>query len=313
MGKIRKFSHVGIAIIIVAIAILVYYNYNIQLTIPRPTLPPSTIDIVTKKDNIIYPTKLHADEWFMDPITLTKDERFDPNAKLIQNSDGSWSVDSKGQTRLNVWTRGSGNFRQNEGIDTFNHSVIAARGYWYKPSDWKNVEMTGYFKLNEYVEDEYSTYSRSIWHNRNQSGCGGSDYKLQLHFDGTFSAEKEEWHVHYTDQPEKLPWEPAHKDIELGNLTNRWIGIKNIVYNTDQNGTFYPTMEMWIDETNNGTWKKVYKYMDTGRWGSAMDRCGGAPDQLITWGSPVATFRWDKTANVDFKNLSVREIEPPSS
>jgi hypothetical protein len=313
MGKIRKFSIVSIAIIIVAIAILVYYNYNIQPTIPRPTLPPSTIDIVTKKDNIIYPTKLQADEWFMDPITLTKDKRFDPNAKLIQNSDGSWSVDSKGQTRLNVWTRGSGNYRQNGGIDTYNHSVIEARGYWYKPSDWKNVEMTGYFKLKEFVEDEFSMFSRSILHNRNQSGCGGSDYKLQLHFDGTVSAEKEEWHVHYTDQPEKLPMEPDHKDIELGNLTNRWIGLKNIVYNTDQNGTFYPTMEMWIDETNNGIWKKVYRYMDRGSWGSTMNRCGGAPDQLITWGSPVATFRWDKTASVDFKNLSVREIDPPSS
>jgi hypothetical protein len=72
-------------------------------------------------------------------------------------------------------------------------------------------------------------------------------------------------------------------------------------------------MEMWIDETNNGIWKKVYKYMDTGGWGSAMDRCGGAPDQSITWGSPVATFRWDKTASVDFRNLSVREIDPPST
>ena len=126
----------------------------------------------------------------MDPITLTKDERFDPNAKLIQNSDGSRSVDSKGQTRLNVWTRGSGNFRQNGGIDTYNHSVIEARGYWYKPSDWKNVEMTGYFKLEEFVEDEYSMFSRSILHNRNQSGCGGSDYKLQSHFDVQFLPKK---------------------------------------------------------------------------------------------------------------------------
>jgi hypothetical protein len=44
-----------------------------------------------------------------------------------------------------------------------------------------------------------------------------------------------------------------------------------------------------------------------------MNRCGGAPDQLINWGSPVATFRWDDTADVDFRNLSVREIDPPSS
>jgi hypothetical protein len=41
-----------------------------------------------------------------------------------------------------------------------------------------------------------------------------------------------------------------------------------------------------------------------------MNRCGGDPDQLITWGSPVATFRWDGTADVDFRDLSVREIQP---
>jgi hypothetical protein len=229
----------------------------------------------------------------------------------MRNSDGSWSVDSKGQTRLNVWTEGSGNFRQNEGIDTYNHSVIEARGYWYKPSDWRNVEMTGYFRLNEYVEDEYSTYSRSIWHNRTHNGCGGSDYKLQLHFDGSVSLDKEEWHVHYTDQP-KPSWMLERKIIDgLGNLTNKWVGLKNIIYNTYQNGTFHPTMEVWIDQTNNGTWKKVHEYTDKGNWGSTMNRCGGAPDQLITWGSPVATFRWDNTANVDFSKLSVREIEPP--
>jgi hypothetical protein len=309
VGKIRKIWIVGTATIIVTIIIVVYYNYSIA----RLTLPPSAIDIVTKKGSTIYPTKLHGDEWFMNPVTLTRDKRFDPNANLSRHGDGSWSVDSKGQTRLNVWTKGSGNFRQNGGIDTYNHSVIDKRGYWYKPSDWTNVEMTGYFKLKEYVEDEFSMFSRSISHSKNQSGCGGSDYKLQLRFDGSVSVEKEEWHVHYTDQPENLPLELDHKNIELGNLTNRWIGLKMIIYNNQKNGMTFPTMEMWIDQTSNGTWKKVYEYTDRGNWGSTMNRCGGTPDQLITWGSPVATFRWDKTANVDFNNLSIREIEPPSS
>jgi hypothetical protein len=299
-------------ILVAAIAVCIYYVLDLS---KLPESANSTIENRTKtiQGNTIYQTKVNGDEWFMDPDSLNNDKRFDTNANLTRNVDGSWSVDSKGQTRLNVWTRGSGNFGQNGGIDTYNHSVIAARGYWYKPSDWKNVEMTGYFKLNEYVEDEYSTYSRSIWHNRNQSGCGGSDYKLKLHFDGTVSAEKEEWHVLYTDQP-KPSWMLEQKIVDgLGNLTNRWIGLKNIVYNTDQNGTFYPTMEMWIDETNNGTWKKVYEYMDTGGWGSTMNRCGGAPDQLITWGSPVATFRWDDTADVvlriyQFGRLNLHDI-----
>jgi hypothetical protein len=28
----------------------------------------------------------------------------------------------------------------------------------------------------------------------------------------------------------------------------------------------------------------------------------------ITWGGPLATFRWDSASDVDFKWLSVREI-----
>lgn len=77
---------------------------------------------------------------------------------------------------MSIWTKGSGEFRQQEKMDTYNHSIIKARGYWYKPSDWKNVEMTGYFKLNDYVDDEYSTYSRSVSHNSSHNGCGGTNY-----------------------------------------------------------------------------------------------------------------------------------------
>ena len=241
---------------------------------------------------------------------LQYDVRFDANANLSRNQDGSWSVDSKEQTRLNVWSKGSEEFRSKEGMDTYNHSIVESRGYWHKPSDWKNVEMTGYFKLNEYVEDEFSMFSRSVWHNRNQSGCGGSDYKPKLHFDGTVTLDKEEWHVHYTDQP-KPAGAPEHKIIVgLGNLTNKWIGLKNIIYNIEENGASYPKMEMWIDQNNNNTWRKIHEYVDKGGWGSTMSRCGGAPDQLITWGSPIVTFRWDDTASMDFLNLSVREIQP---
>ena len=159
-------------------------------------------------------------------------------------------------------------------------------------------------------EQEFSMFSRSIWHNRTYDGCGGSDYKPKLHFDGTVNLDKEEWHVHYTDQP-KPAGGPEHKIIDgLGNLTNKWIGLKSIIYNIEENGTSYPIMEMWIDQNNNNTWRKIHEYIDKGGWGSTMSRCGGIADQLITWGSPVVTFRWDDTADVDFRDLSVREIQP---
>jgi hypothetical protein len=301
-----------LSIVIIIISMSVYNYYSMDVIKPsKPPLDSLDDEVETTKVAMIYQTKTGGDEWFMDPSKLNEDKRFDANANLSRNEDGTWSVDSNQQSRLNIWTNGSGDFRQKGGMDTYNHSIIKTRGYWYEPSDWKNVEMTGYFKLNEYVDDEFSTYSRSIWHNRTNNGCGGSDYKLNLHFDGSVTLNKEEWHVHYSDQP-KPAWMPEHKIIDgLGNLTNKWIGLKNVVYNIEQNSTSYPRMEMWVDQNNNNTWKKIHEYLDRGDWGSTMNRCGGEPDQLITWGSPVATFRWDDTANVHFRNLSVREIQPP--
>ena len=34
----------------------------------------------------------------------------------------------------------------------------------------------------------------------------------------------------------------------------------------------------------------------------------GRADQIISWGGPIATFRWDSANDVDFKSMSVREI-----
>jgi hypothetical protein len=298
--------------IFIAVIIISAYNHPTADIVIQHKLPSANVDVRTKTEGIVmlYPTKKGGDVWFMGP-NLKNDTRFDANANLSKNQDGSWSVNSSEHTTLNIWTGGSGDFRQRDGMDTYNHSIIEARGYWYKPSDWKNVEMTGYFKLNDYTEDEYTTYSRSIWHNRTHNGCGGSDYKLRLNFDGSVTFDKEEWHVHYSEQP-KSAWIPEQKSVDgSGNLTNKWIGLKSVVYNIEQNGTSYPKLEMWIDRNNNNTWKKIHEYVDKGGWGSTMNRCGGATDQLITWGSPVVTFRWDNTANVDFRNLSVREIHPP--
>ena len=57
------------------------------------------------------------------------------------------------------------------------------------------------------------------------------------------------------------------------------------------------------------TWKKVYDVTDTGQLGGDTRHCGGSVDGMpLTWGGPIATFRWDSTTDVDFKWLSVREL-----
>ena len=53
--------------------------------------------------------------------------------------------------------------------------------------------------------------------------------------------------------------------------------------------------------------------MDSGGWGNAGEECGGAPDQLITWGGPVVTYRWNNSPDVDVRNFSAREIIHPET
>ena len=50
---------------------------------------------------------------------------------------------------------------------------------------------------------------------------------------------------------------------------------------------------------------------DSGGWGNDGEKCHGKEDQIISWGSPTATFRWDDVL-IDFRSLSVREIQPSS-
>ena len=85
----RKFSIAIICTSIVVILISAYSYYTIDFT--QETEPSSKFDErgTPKRGAIIYQA----------------------NAILSRNQDGSWSVDSKEQTRLNVWTEGSGDFR----------------------------------------------------------------------------------------------------------------------------------------------------------------------------------------------------------
>ena len=54
-------------------------------------------------------------------------------------------------------------------------------------------------------------------------------------------------------------------------------------------------MENWVDRNNDQRWEKIYEYTDAGGWGRDAIKCGGKPDQIISWGGPIATFRWDST------------------
>ncbi|MDQ3839232.1 MAG: discoidin domain-containing protein [Thermoproteota archaeon] len=252
----------------------------------------------------IYPTKSGGEEWFMD-MTDGQDSRSRPPS-MEKNSDGSFKVESS-QVRYGVFTSAGYNPDEIE----LDHGVLAERGYMQSPQDWRDVEMTGYVKVNSGDSGEnFAWYARGGRHtgSGNPEGCEGSAYKPGLFYDGRVRFSKEQWHVSYdfTD----------HKEA-MSSIEDRWVGFKGIMWNDEeQNGETVVRMEIWVDNNEDGNedgpWVKVDENTDSGGWGDTGEECGGEPDQIITWGGPIATFRWDGASDVDIKNFSVREIQPPT-
>ena len=76
--------------------------------------------------------------------------------------------------------------------------------------DWKNVEMTGYVKVNSGQSGEnFAWYARGGRHtgNGNPEGCEGVAYKADLGYDGRTRFAKEQWHVSYDFTDHKNAYE----------------------------------------------------------------------------------------------------------
>ena len=266
---------------------------------------PSTIAGVDKFGiRKIYPTKSGGEEWFMNMQNPTHDPRFDPQANITKNPDGSYKI-REIAVRMDVFT--SAGYHPDKS-STLNQKELAAKGYMQSPNDWKNVKMTGYVKLiSSDFDDQFNWYNRGGSHT-DTAPCEGTAYKSDViyYFSGQTRFNKEQWHP--GGYAFTIP-----KTVTSKSIQGKWVGLKYIVYNfPQQDGKTAVRLQSWIDQNNDGNWVKINDFVDSGRWGDQGGYCGGTPDQLITWGGPIATFRWDYATNVDFKNFSVREIQAPT-
>lgn len=176
--------------------------------------------------------------------------------------------------------------------------------------------------------------------------CTGTAYKPGIEFNGNPSMKKEYWHSggyqdidpntnHVTIVAEE---ELGSVDVNIQNLTNstgpnniagKWIGIKAIFYNlekiTDIDQGPAVKIEVWYDivgtqdfDVPPNKWIQYFSVTDDGtnmgtkgKTGSLEhgDGCNAiSPREIFNWGGPEVTLRIDKIKNVDFKWLSVREI-----
>ncbi len=162
---------------------------------------------------------------------------------------------------------------------------------------WKNVEMTGYFKLQA-GNDQFTLIGRQGPTYNEDGGCGAYGYYGLLSANGDAYFKKKLWHHGgYTDGT-------AVEGKVVDNLDDRWVGIKLVVYDLDGGDV---KLELWVDdgdERNN--WKKVTEYVDDGDWKVAGSDCDRDSDDIIDDGTRGG-FRVDDS-EFEFKKLSIREI-----
>lgn len=260
----------------------------------------------------IYPTKAGGESWAIDT-----DPDGDGRIRLAGNGgeinynevNNYYTISQNDNVRIGIET--SDGYKQSQVSQ--DHNTINSRGYMQTPKDWKNIEMTAYFKYSGSTDTVIAFYTRTGVHSSSRS-CEGFSYK------GTFNLKfgltrfvKEQWHVNQLSTEEK-------DALAIGSPKNKWIGMKFIIYNFNNNKNVKGEMYLDKDETN--TWVLADTFVDTGGWGENGVKCqkkGGddpiadTPDMIGTHGGPLVHYKWEGgNGNVQFNKLSVREIIPPT-
>jgi hypothetical protein len=235
----------------------------------------------------IYPTKVGGREWYVNMNNPINDSIFSigPDQSIAKEGDGSWRITNP-EVRMAVTTP------QNS-----------------KP--WKNVEITGYVKVisiknrDKGIPEDIAWFARGGIHNAD-ARCNGTALIGGIRVDGSVGWKKEIWFTGgYTDELAKAKVTNSSVD--------RWIGWKVVMYNVNNNTAV--KMESYLDNNNTNHWIRVTNLTDNGGWyADTSDKkfdsanCGKPKDYIMTNSGPAVTFRSDNMI-LDFKNLSVREIQ----
>ena len=122
------------------------------------------------------------------------------------------------------------------------------------PTDWTNVEMTGFVKYKKGQSEKKDDPDEFTWYAR-----GGDHGQLSFNGDNRFA--KEQYFVNYDFTDTKVR--------ATSHLKDKRIGFEFVVYNLPQlrNGSTFVKIENWINENADGiTWKKVDENIDNGGW-----------------------------------------------
>lgn len=262
-----------------------------------------------------------SEDWFMGD--LKNDPRVEIDGAISEISPGVWegrvtSSMNPASFRINVRTTNPNAFDIGaQLVHGADWAERASLGYTLDIKDFRNVEMTGYWKVTNWSDDdEYSFYSHG-GHNTDgwPEACLGTQYKGQIQRAGNPRFAKE-YHHYSGNSGYKFRTDGAKFNVSARN--NIWTGQKVCVYDTkDSNNNTVVKCEVWCDESGESdptkqNWRLMQELVDAGNWGEPDDEgyveaCNAQHQQIFLWGGPSATFRIDNVI-VQTKKFSIRNI-----
>lgn len=182
------------------------------------------------------------------------------------------------------------------------HSKAASKTFMMNTKDWRNVECTVYVKVSSATSNKGIAWvcRGGVTTFKSAGNCEACGYMAYLRYAGQTVFSK----IEHRGSVNNSPLKSVTSDLE-----GRWVGFKFCVFNfADDNPGVDVGLELWIDENESNSWRKVNSFSDRGSWGSKGAACGGTASQVLSFGGPVVSLIISDASAVEFKKLSVREI-----
>lgn len=187
------------------------------------------------------------------------------------------------------------------------HGENHANGFMQDAKDYRNFEFTTYvYLLNSTGNGYFRIQGRGgeQYGNNNLEGCA---IGIDIGFDGRIRAFKTR---SFPNINTFTPWSNG-----IGDLEGRWVGIKAIFYNINDNEAV--KYLLYMDANLSNKWEKQFEIVDDGNGilGGAGSVGNGAIGQPITWGGPLVFFSWFAAGDPDgvlLQRISLREINATS-
>jgi hypothetical protein len=277
-------------------------------------------------------SQIYADgrgsNWVMHMQNPTSDGRSsNPEAsgnmpRFSQQRDGSWNISGNTYGKQEIrWAVLAGNGWSNPTAHT---PTVQKRGYMLAPSDWRDAEMTAYYRINKLgrgrhnggphiehvMRGQRSTNDTSPSYGGASPSCA-NNYHCNAYPDGRFKYEKDMDHRTHYSNVRTVGGRSVNSTGHPHWQTGKWFGLKTITYNQ---GTGV-RIETWFDQDGTDNWKIVHFMNDENNWklpeADIVKRdCGTEGTPAITWGGPLCVFRSDNIESYDIKNASIRSIVP---